>query len=65
MALRLIGRFLDSQRPHDVFFLEQEGSFVVRLFGTSGSHAGSHSLSEFTRDEMLAMIEDARQQQRP
>jgi len=62
MALRLIGRFLDSQRPHDVFFLEQEGSFVVRLCGTSDSHAGSHSLSEFTRDEMLAMIEDARQQ---
>ncbi len=64
MALRIIGRFLDAQRPHDVFFFEQEGAFVVRLFGTAGSHAGSHSLSEFTRDEMLAMIEDARQQQR-
>lgn len=64
LALRVIGRFLDAQRPHDVFFFDQEGSFVVRLFGTTGSHAGSHSLSEFTRDEMLAMIEDARQQQR-
>lgn len=64
MALRVIGRFLDGQRPHDVFFFEQEGSFVVRLFGTTGSHASSHSLSEFTRDDMLAMIEEARRQQR-
>lgn len=64
LALRVIGRYLDSQRPHDVFFFEQEGSFVVRLFGTAGSQAGAHSLAEFTRDEMLAMIEEARQQQR-
>lgn len=64
MALRLIGSYVDSQKAHDVFFFEQEGSFVVRLFGTAGSHAGSHSLSEFTRDEMLAMIEAAQQQQR-
>ncbi|MEP7082132.1 MAG: hypothetical protein ABI841_04045 [Chloroflexota bacterium] len=60
MALRVIGSYLDSQRPHDVFFFEQEGSFVVRLFGTTGSHAGGHSLAEFTREEMLAMIEKAR-----
>jgi hypothetical protein len=62
-ALRLIGAYLDQQRPHDVFFFEQEGSFVVRLFGTAGSQAGSHSLAEFTHDEMLAMIEEAQQQQ--
>ncbi len=42
LALRVIGSYLDSQRPHDVFFFEQEGSFVVRLFGTTG-HAGGHS----------------------
>ena len=59
LALRVIGSYLDSQHPHDVFFFEQEGSFVVRLFGTAGSHAGSHSLSEFTREEILAMIEKA------
>lgn len=64
LALRVIGRYLDTQRPHDVFFFEQEGGFVVRLFGTSGSMAGAHSLAEFTRDEMLVMIEEARQQQR-
>jgi hypothetical protein len=60
MALRIIGSYLDNQRPHDVFFLEQEGSFVVRLFA-AGSQAGAHSLAEFTREEMLAMIEKARQ----
>ena len=63
-ALRVLGTYLDGQRPHDVFFFEQEGSFVVRLFGTTGSHAGSHSLAEFTRDDILAMIESAEQQRR-
>jgi hypothetical protein len=65
LALRVIGRYLDTQRPHDVFFFEQEGAFVVRMFGTTGSQAGAHSLSEFTRDEMLSMIEEARQRLRP
>jgi len=64
LALRVLGSYLDRQRPHDVFFFEQEGSFVVRLFGTAGSHAGSHSLAEFTRDDMLAMIDAAEQQRR-
>jgi hypothetical protein len=63
MALRLIGAYLDEQRPHDVFFFEQEGSFVVRLFA-AGSQAGAHSLAEFTREDMLGMIEDAQRQPR-
>lgn len=61
LALRILGAYLDSQRPHDVFFFEQEGSFVVRLYGTTGSHAGGHSLAEFTREEILAMIQKAQQ----
>ncbi|MGI8930659.1 MAG: hypothetical protein ACR2F5_05045 [Candidatus Limnocylindria bacterium] len=64
LALRLIGAFIDSQKAHDVFFFEQEGSFVVRLFGTAGSQAGAHTLSEFTREEMLAMIGDSQQRRR-
>ena len=64
LALRVIGRYLDTQRPHDVFFFEQQGAFVVRMFGTAGSQAGAHKLAEFTRDEMLAMIEEARQRLR-
>lgn len=58
-ALRIIGAYIDNQRAHDVFFFEQDGSFVLRLFGVAGSHGAGHQLSEFTRDEILAMIEAA------
>lgn len=64
LALRILGAYIDSQHPHDVFFFEQDGSFVVRLFGAPGSHGGSHTLAEFTREEILAMIESAQQQRR-
>jgi len=61
-ALRIIGRWLDGQQPRDVFFFEQGGSFVVRTF-TLGAHGQvGHQLSEFTRDEIVAMIEAAPQQ---
>ena len=54
-ALRVIGRYIDEQKPRDVFFFEQEGSFVVRLFmgGQSGSH---HTLAEFTRDDIAQLV---------
>jgi hypothetical protein len=54
-ALRVIGKWIDGQRPHDIFFLEQDGAFVVRLHlaGSAGSH---HSLAEFTRDDIETMI---------
>jgi hypothetical protein len=66
-AMRVIGSYIDSQKAHDVFLFEQEGSFVLRLFSVSGTHVG-HQLAEFTRDEILAMIEsapDLRQQPAP
>ena len=63
LALRVIGAYLDEQRPHDLFFLEQEGSFVLRLFGATG-HPGTHTLAEFTHEDILAMIEGAEQQRR-
>jgi hypothetical protein len=59
LALRIIGAYIDNQRAHDVFFFEQDGSFVLRLFGVAGSHGAGHQLSEFTKDEILAMIESA------
>lgn len=62
LALRIIGAYIDQQKAHDVFFFEQEGSFVVRLFGVVGSHGAGHQLSEFTKDEILAMIESAPEQ---
>jgi hypothetical protein len=55
-ALRVIGAWIDEQRPHDMFLFEQEGSFVIRLFGAAGSPPTGHALAEFTRDEIMAMI---------
>ena len=59
LALRVVGAYIDAQRTHDVFLLEQDGSFVVRLFSISGSRIASHQLVEFTRDDILAMIGSA------
>jgi hypothetical protein len=60
-AMRVVGAYIDSQRPHDVFLFEQDGSFVLRLFGAAGSRV-AHHLAEFTRDEILAMIQSAPEQ---
>jgi hypothetical protein len=55
-GLRVIGRYIDQQKPRDVFFFEQEGAFVLRLLmGTAtGAH---HALAEFTRDDIEQMVE--------
>ena len=54
-SLRVVGRWMDAQHPRDVFVLEQEGAFVIRLLmaGQSGAH---HLLAEFTHDDIDAMI---------
>ena len=54
-ALRVIGRYIDEQKPRDVFFFEQDGAFVVRLF-QFGQAGGHHSLAEFTRDDIAQMV---------
>jgi hypothetical protein len=64
LSLRILGAYIDSQKAHDIFFLEQEGTYVLRLFGATGTHGAGHQLSEFTREEMLAMIEAAPEQRR-
>ncbi len=54
-AFRVIGHYVDEQRPKDIFFFEQEGAFVLRLHHTT--NAGSkHALAEFTRDDVEALI---------
>ena len=53
-AMRVLGRYLDEQRPRDVFFFEQSGAFVVRILA-AGS-AGGHQLIEFTREDIGDMI---------
>ena len=62
LAMRIIGAYIDTQKAHDVFLFEQDGSFVLRLFGTTGTRGSGHQLSEFTKDEILAMIESAPEQ---
>ena len=63
-AFRMLGAYVDQQQPRDVFFFEQEQQFVVRLL--MSTRAGlRHVLVEFTRDELLAMINSAQQHRDP
>ncbi len=54
-ALRVIGRWMDEQKPRDVFLFELEGAYVIRLLvaGHAGSH---HELAEFTREDIAGLI---------
>ena len=54
-AFRVLGRYMDEQKPKDVFFFEQGGAFVVRLLmaGQQGSH---HELSEFTKEDIESLV---------
>ncbi len=61
-ALRVLGAYVDTQKARDLFFLEQDGSFVLRMLGADASSVVGHRLAEFTRDEILGMIEAAPQQ---
>jgi hypothetical protein len=55
-AFRVLGKYMDQQKPQDVFFFEQDGAFVVRLL--MGDQKGSHHvLAEFTRDDITAMVD--------
>jgi hypothetical protein len=59
-SFRILGRWMDGQHPHDIFFFEQDGAFVVRLgrIGPTGAH---HTLAEFTKDDIEAMITEGPQ----
>jgi hypothetical protein len=61
-ALRVVGGYVDLQHARDLFFLEQDGSFVLRMLVVAPNKAVGHRLAEFTKDEILAMIEAAPQQ---
>ena len=63
-ALRVLGGWIDAQRPRTVFFFEQEGAFVFRMLVATAMSTG-HQLAEFTKDEILAMIDAAPQQREP
>jgi hypothetical protein len=59
-SFRVLGRWMDEQKPHDIFFFEQGGAFVVRLHRV-GPAGGFHELAEFTKDDIEAMIKAAPQ----
>lgn len=59
-SFRVIGRWMDEQKPHDIFFFEQGGAFVVRLHRV-GPTGGYHTLAEFTKDDIEAMVAQAPQ----
>jgi hypothetical protein len=54
-AFRVLGRYMDEQKPRDVFFFEQDGAFVVRLL-LGGQMGNRHELAEFTRDDIAQMV---------
>jgi hypothetical protein len=54
-AFRVLGRYMDEQKPRDVFFFEQDGAFVVRLL-MGGQQGSKHTLAEFTRDDIAEMV---------
>src|SRR5690349_17234290 len=59
-ALRVIGAYIDQQQPRDIFLLEQEHQFVMRLL--MPTRAGlRHVLVEFTAQEVDSMIAQAHQ----
>jgi hypothetical protein len=51
----VLGRYLDEQKPRDVFFFEQDGAIVLRLLMT-GAHGSQHTLAEFTREDIEEMV---------
>ena len=54
-AFRVLGRWLDSQKPRDVFFFVQDGAFVLRLLSASAT-GSQHMLAEFTRDDIDRLV---------
>jgi hypothetical protein len=55
-TLRVLGRYVDDQKPKDVFFFEQGGSYVVRLLMTS-RQGSRHVLAEFTQEDLHSMVQ--------
>jgi hypothetical protein len=57
-TLRVIGRWMDEEKPKDVFLFEQDGAYVIRLLvaGQTGAH---HQIAEFTREDIAERIAKA------
>jgi hypothetical protein len=57
-ALRVIGHWLDGQKPKDVFLFEQSGAYVVRIL-VGGQGGGHHDLAEFTKEDVDQLLRRA------
>jgi hypothetical protein len=62
--LRVIGRYLDEQKPRDIFFFEMDGAYIIRLTH-SGQGGLKHELVEFTREDIADMVARAPALRRP
>jgi hypothetical protein len=54
-TLRVIGRYIDDQKPKDIFFFEQDGAYVLRLLMNT-RQGSKHELAEFTADDLQSMV---------
>jgi hypothetical protein len=54
-ALRVIGRWMDEQKPRDIFLFEQDGAYVIRLL-VAAQHGSHHMIAEFTRDDVTQLV---------
>ncbi|MFI5254135.1 MAG: hypothetical protein ACHQ15_01565 [Candidatus Limnocylindrales bacterium] len=54
-SLRVIGHWIDEQKPRDIFLLEQEGAYILRLHMNTPTGL-KHVLAEFTKDDVDEMI---------
>jgi hypothetical protein len=54
-VMRVIGRYIDDQKPKDVFFFEQDGAYVLRLLMNTRQGA-KHQLAEFTAADLEGMV---------
>jgi hypothetical protein len=57
-ALRVLGHYIDEQKPRDVLLFEQDRSFVVRLLMATRT-GPRHVLAEFTREEVEGLVSGA------
>ena len=53
--MRVDGRYIDDQKPRDVFFFEQGGPYVLRLL-VNTRQGSKHVLAEFTPADLESMI---------
>lgn len=54
-TMRVIGRYIDDQKPKDVFFFEQDGAYVLRLLMNT-RQGSKHQLAEFTSSDLESMV---------